>query len=65
MKRSIGVALLPPRLALGRNVPIRIDTDRVIDQVDPRICGVFVEPIGRNRPEGRANALHGPNCTHQ
>lgn len=39
---------------------IRIDVDRVIDEVDPRIYGVFMEPIGFNRPDLRFNTLYGP-----
>ncbi|MCF3652347.1 alpha-L-arabinofuranosidase C-terminal domain-containing protein [Synoicihabitans lomoniglobus] len=39
---------------------ITIDIDDVIDQIDPRIYGVFMEPIGFNRPEMKFNTLYGP-----
>ena len=52
--------LLSPLSAFAGTATIKIDVDRVIDQVDPRIYGVFMEPIGFNRPELRFNTLYGP-----
>jgi alpha-N-arabinofuranosidase len=39
---------------------IKIDTERVIDDIDPRIYGVFMEPIGFNRNGVAGNTLYGP-----
>jgi len=39
---------------------IRIDIDHVISEVDPRIYGIFMEPIGFNRPGMKFNTLYGP-----
>ena len=52
--------LLWPVGAFAGGATIRIDVDRVIDEVDPRIYGVFMEPIGFNRPDLRFNTLYGP-----
>jgi alpha-N-arabinofuranosidase len=46
--------------ALAETATIKIDVDHVIDQVDPRIYGIFMEPIGFNRPELKFNTLYGP-----
>ncbi len=39
---------------------IKIDTDRIIDDIDPRIYGIFMEPIGINREGSVRNTLYGP-----
>ncbi len=52
--------LLLPLCALARTATIKVDVDHVIDAVDPRIYGVFMEPIGFNRPEMKFNTLYGP-----
>jgi alpha-N-arabinofuranosidase len=39
---------------------IKVDTKRVIDDIDPRIYGVFMEPIGFNRDGVVGNTLYGP-----
>lgn len=39
---------------------IKIDIDHVIDAIDPHIYGIFMEPIGFNRPELKFNTLYGP-----
>lgn len=53
------LALLAPAAFAG---PARItfDTGDVISRIDPRIYGVFMEPIGFNRPELKFNTLYGP-----
>ncbi|HEY5550264.1 MAG TPA: alpha-N-arabinofuranosidase, partial [Opitutaceae bacterium] len=52
--------LLAPLCAFAGTATIKVDVDQVIDQVDPRIYGIFMEPIGRNRPDGTFNTLYGP-----
>jgi alpha-N-arabinofuranosidase len=39
---------------------IKIDAERIIDDIDPRIYGVFMEPIGFNRNGVAGNTLYGP-----
>jgi alpha-N-arabinofuranosidase len=39
---------------------IKIDTERNIGDIDPRIYGVFMEPIGFNRNGVVGNTLYGP-----
>jgi alpha-N-arabinofuranosidase len=46
--------------AAARTATIKIDLDHAIDTVDPRIYGVFMEPIGFNRPEMKFHTLYGP-----
>jgi alpha-N-arabinofuranosidase len=62
MKRFLPLALLAPLCAgaLASAATIRIDPTRVIDRIDPHIYGVFMEPIGFNRPEMKFNTLYGP-----
>jgi alpha-N-arabinofuranosidase len=43
-----------------RDAVIKIDTERVIDDIDPRIYGVFMEPIGFNRNGVSGNTMYGP-----
>jgi len=52
--------LLAPCGAFAGTATIRIDVDHVIDAVDPRIYGIFMEPIGFNRPGMKFNTLYGP-----
>lgn len=58
--RLASLAILAPACLLAGNATIRVDVDQVIDQIDPRIYGVFMEPIGFNRPEMKFNTLYGP-----
>lgn len=43
-----------------KKATIKIDTARVIGDIDPRIYGVFMEPIGFNRDGVAGNTLYGP-----
>jgi alpha-N-arabinofuranosidase len=52
--------LLSPLCAFAGAATIKIDVDRVVDQIDPRIYGVFMEPIGFNRADLHFNTLYGP-----
>ncbi len=59
--RTLLLLLLSPLCAFAGTATIKIDVDRVIAQVDPRIYGVFMEPIGFNRPALHFNnTLYGP-----
>jgi len=58
--RLASLLLLLPLCALARTATIKVDVDHAIDAVDPRIFGVFMEPIGFNRPELKFNTLYGP-----
>ena len=49
-----------PLCALAGPATIKIDIDHPVAAVDPRIYGVFMEPIGFNRPELKFNTLYGP-----
>ncbi len=60
MKRILPLLFLAPLCVFAGTATIRIDVDRVVDQVDPRIYGIFMEPIGFNRPEMKFNTLYGP-----
>jgi alpha-N-arabinofuranosidase len=60
MKRLIPLVLLSPLCVLAGAATIRIDVDRVVDQIDPHIYGIFMEPIGRNTAEMKFNTLYGP-----
>jgi alpha-N-arabinofuranosidase len=57
---ALSLALVSPLGALAGTATIKIDVDRVVDQVDPRVYGVFMEPIGFNRPDLHFNTLYGP-----
>lgn len=39
---------------------IKVDVDNVIDEVDPRIYGIFMEPIGFHTGDLKFNTLYGP-----
>ncbi len=58
--RFASVLVLAPLSALAGTATIKIDIDHVVDQVDPRIYGVFMEPIGFDRPGMKFNTLYGP-----
>ncbi|HGP6143933.1 TPA: hypothetical protein ACLNOX_003651, partial [Vibrio cholerae O1] len=58
--RSALLLLALPISALAAPATIKVDLDRTIDAVDPRIYGMFMEPIGFNRPELKFNTLYGP-----
>jgi alpha-N-arabinofuranosidase len=60
MKRILPLVLLAPLGLFAASATIRIDVDHVIDQIDPRIYGVFMEPIGFHRPGLNFNTLYGP-----
>src|SRR4051812_35414474 len=49
-----------PLGALAGSATIKFDVDHAIAPVDPRIYGVFMEPIGFNRPELKFNTVYGP-----
>jgi alpha-L-arabinofuranosidase len=54
------LALAVPLSAFAGTATIKVDIDNVIDAVDPKIYGIFMEPIGFNRPEMKFNTLYGP-----
>jgi alpha-N-arabinofuranosidase len=60
--RFVPLLVLLPLHAFAAPAPavIKIDVDHVIDQIDPHIYGVFMEPIGFNRPGMKFNTLYGP-----
>ena len=58
--RIVFLSLLASWAVLARAAIIKIDVDHVIDAVDPRIFGIFMEPIGFNRADLKFNTLYGP-----
>jgi len=58
--RLAALLFLLPLGAPARSAIIRIDLDHVIDAVDPRIYGVFMEPIGIHRADLKFHTLYGP-----
>jgi alpha-N-arabinofuranosidase len=61
MKRFLPLLVVVlPLGAFAATARISFDTGDVIDRVDPRIYGVFMEPIGFNRPGMTFNTLYGP-----
>ena len=52
------ILILLPFAIMAQKAQIRIDTERVIGDIDPNIYGVFMEPIGRNH--STANLVNGP-----
>jgi len=58
--RCVSLLVLLPLCALARTASIKIDVDHVIDQVDPRIYGIFMEPIGIHRADMKFHTLYGP-----
>lgn len=61
MKKLITLALFVlPLSVLAQTATIRIDTERVIGEIDPNIYGAFMEPIGRSTQHPIVNNLYGP-----
>ncbi len=60
MKKPAPLLLGLALAAAAQAATIKIDVKRVIDQVDPRIYGVFMEPIGFNHDGVKGNTLYGP-----
>ncbi len=60
MKRLFVLLSLLPCISVANTATIKIDVGHVIDQVDPRIYGIFMEPIGRHRDGKETNTLYGP-----
>jgi alpha-N-arabinofuranosidase len=58
--RFASLLFLLPLSALAQPATIKIDVDHVIDAVDSRIYGIFMEPIGFNRADLKFNTLYGP-----
>jgi alpha-N-arabinofuranosidase len=58
--RFASLVVLLPLGAFASSARITFDTGDVIDRVDPRIYGVFMEPIGFNRADLKFNTLYGP-----
>ena len=58
--RLVSLLALLPVGAFAGTARISFDVGDVIDRIDPRIYGVFMEPIGFNRPEMKFNTLYGP-----
>jgi alpha-N-arabinofuranosidase len=56
----LSILLLLPLGVIAGSARITFDLDHVIDRVDPRLYGVFMEPIGFNRPDLKFNTLYGP-----
>jgi alpha-N-arabinofuranosidase len=57
---TLAAALLLVNSVSAEKAVIKIDTDQVIDAIDPHIYGIFMEPIGFNRPGMKFNTLYGP-----
>lgn len=49
-----------PLVAMSQEATITIDINRVIGKVDPKIYGIFMEPIGYNRNGISGNTMYGP-----
>lgn len=61
MKRILtAILLIFPLLLIAQTAKIRIDTERIIGEIDPNIYGVFMEPIGRSTELPVRNSLYGP-----
>jgi len=65
MKKSLSILLFTfPCLLFAQNAKIKIDIDRTIGEIDPKIYGVFMEPIQisgrRGLPDSpRLNTMYG------
>jgi alpha-N-arabinofuranosidase len=65
MKKSLSILLFTlPYLLFAQNAKIKIDIDRTIGEIDPKIYGVFMEPIQisgrRGLPDSpRLNTMYG------
>ena len=60
MKRLILLLIHIPFLVSSQQATIKIDIDRIIGEIDPKIYGVFMEPIGYQRGEVSGNTMYGP-----
>lgn len=66
MKKLLSLLLFLPFLGSAQNATIKFDVNRVIGEIDPKIYGVFMEPIEfdgarMGRPDlERYNTLYGP-----
>ncbi|MBN2523433.1 MAG: alpha-N-arabinofuranosidase [Bacteroidales bacterium] len=60
MKYVTAILLFWTCLLSAQDATIKIDIDRVIDDIDPKIYGVFMEPIEFNMREFKGNTLYGP-----
>lgn len=49
-----------PLTLLAQTASIRVNTERIIGEIDPKIYGVFMEPIGRDTVFPITNNLYGP-----
>lgn len=58
--RLAALLLILPLGAAAGTARITFDTGDVIARIDPRIYGVFMEPIGFNRADLKFNTLYGP-----
>ena len=58
--RRAPLLFLLPICALAGPATITIDVDHVIAPVDPRIYGIFMEPIGIHRADQKFHTLYGP-----
>jgi len=58
--RFASLLFLAPLCGRADSAKIKIDVTHVIDAVDPRIYGVFMEPIGFHREDLNFNTLYGP-----
>ena len=56
----ISLAIALPLGALAGTATIKVDVNQVVDAVDPRIYGIFMEPIGFHRADLNFNTLYGP-----
>jgi alpha-N-arabinofuranosidase len=59
MKRLTWLLMVLPVILPAQQATIKIDVERVIGEIDPKIYGVFMEPIGFNRGEVSGNTLYG------
>jgi alpha-N-arabinofuranosidase len=60
VKQLTLILLLIPFWVSAQQATIKIDIKRVIDEIDPKIYGIFMEPIGFNRNGVSGNTLYGP-----
>ncbi len=61
MKKIVIAAMLAlPLWTAAQTTTIRVDTERITGQIDPKIYGAFMEPIGRDTEHPITNNLYGP-----
>ena len=59
MKRILAFLLLAlPLVSIGQNATIKIDVERIIGEIDPKIYGVFMEPITISGRRGLPDSPH-------